>query len=256
MNDGYVKLYRKSIDSRVFRNLGLWQLWTWCLMKASHKEIWVSVSTGRGDTEVRLLPGQFIFGRHAAAKELKQKPTSTYKRMMKLQTMQNLTMKSDTHFSIVTICNWDKYQTQEYKEEQAKEQASDNQVTTKCQASDTNKNVKNEENVKNKKNPSSSGADGCGYSDSFLAFWKAYPKKIGKGAAWKAWSKSNGKPPIEQIISSIQSHIQTEQWLKDNGQYIPNPQTYINQRRWDDEVGPGGDDDAFSRLRDKYKDAK
>ena len=112
-------------------------------MKASHEERWVTVTTGRGQTEVKLQPGQFIFGRNQAAAELGDKPTSTYKRMLKLKKLENLNIQSNTHYSVVTICNWDKYQSELTKEEQPKEQPSDNQVTTKCQPSDTNKNVKN-----------------------------------------------------------------------------------------------------------------
>jgi len=153
MQDGWIKLYRKSLNSRVFKNRDLWQLWTWCLMKATHKKTWVSVSTGRGETEVELQPGQFIFGRKQAAQELKAKPFSTYKRMLKLKKLGNLDIQSNTHFSIVTICNWDKYQAQEIEKEQAKEQPRNNQGTTKEQPRNTNKNVKNDKNVKNNNTP-------------------------------------------------------------------------------------------------------
>jgi len=118
MEDGWVKLYRKSLRTSIFKNKALWQLWSWCLMKASHEERWVTVTTGRGQTEVKLQPGQFIFGRNQAAAELGDKPTSTYKRMLKLKKLENLNIQSNTHYSVVTICNWDKYQSELTKEEQ------------------------------------------------------------------------------------------------------------------------------------------
>ncbi|MFA6198679.1 MAG: Lin1244/Lin1753 domain-containing protein [Patescibacteria group bacterium] len=73
----------------------------------------------------------------------------------------------------------------------------------------------------------------------FEQFWKAYPKKTGKGAAEKAWLKI--KCPVEtvlNIISALQWQVKSEQWTKEHGQFIPMPATYINQRRWEDEPPP------------------
>ena len=145
MDRGYVKLYRKSIDSQVFANMGLWQVWCWCLMKATHKEKWVPIKTGRGETEVLLKPGQFIFGRKSAAKKLKMKPSTIQDRMRKLQNMQNLVIQPVTHYSIITILNWDIYNTQENKSDTDPV----THPTTIRQPSDTKKNNKN--NKKEKK---------------------------------------------------------------------------------------------------------
>lgn len=72
--------------------------------------------------------------------------------------------------------------------------------------------------------------------DAFDVFWKAYPKKVGKGAAKKAFSKV--KVPVESLVSAIERQKCSLQWSRDNGQYIPNPSTWLNQGRWDDEI-PG-----------------
>ena len=81
-------------------------------------------------------PGQFIFGRLSAAKELRSKPDATYKRMLKLKKLGNITTQNRTHFTVITINNWDFYQNQDAD--------ITNQVTTKYQPSNTNKNVKND----------------------------------------------------------------------------------------------------------------
>ncbi len=73
-------------------------------------------------------------------------------------------------------------------------------------------------------------------SDSFAKFWDAYPKKVGKQAAEKAFAKV--KRPAETltlILKALAWQCASEQWQRDGGQYIPNPATYINQGRWDDE---------------------
>jgi len=219
MDQGYVKLWRKSIKSRTFQNADLWKVWSWCLMKANYEEAWVPVSTGRGETEVHLLPGQFIFGRKTAAKELKMNESSTRNRMEKLRDIENLTLKTDTHYSIITIINWPIYQNKEIKEDRQE----DNQRTTKGQPKDTNKNDKNEKNTI--------------YLRTFSLFWKNYPRKEAKKKAWQAWFKvADPEAVIEKMKVILPIQMESEQWTKENGKYIPMPTTYINQERWEDEI--------------------
>lgn len=76
-----------------------------------------------------------------------------------------------------------------------------------------------------------------GYSADFLAFWAAYPKKVGKGAAAKAFGKVKGaKQLLPAMLAAIEAQAKSDQWHRDNGQYIPNPSTWLNQRRWEDEA--------------------
>lgn len=72
----------------------------------------------------------------------------------------------------------------------------------------------------------------------FADFWSAYPKKVGKGAAEKAWSKIKpDKPTFDAIMQAVEAQKHSDQWHRNNGQYIPNPTTWLNQRRWEDEPG-------------------
>jgi hypothetical protein len=73
------------------------------------------------------------------------------------------------------------------------------------------------------------------YPSNFLKFWNHYPKKIGKGAALKAYQTiKEPKPSLSTILQSIELHKTTEQWK--TMRYIPNPATWLNQRRWEDEI--------------------
>jgi hypothetical protein len=148
MNDGYIKLWRCSLDSQVWNNEGLWQMWCWCLLKASYRDKWITVRTGKGETEVNIKPGQFIFGRKSAAKELKVNPETARKRLEKLKNIGNLTTQPGTHFTIVTICKWGAFQCDDPPERRGDYHASTNQVPTKYQPSTTNKKVKNIKKVK------------------------------------------------------------------------------------------------------------
>lgn len=71
--------------------------------------------------------------------------------------------------------------------------------------------------------------------NDFETFWQYYPKKVGKKEAFKAWEKAKDKPEIGNIILSLDLAKQSEQWKKENGQFIPNPATWLNHGRWADE---------------------
>lgn len=77
---------------------------------------------------------------------------------------------------------------------------------------------------------------------NFDSFWNAYPRKIGKAAAFKKWqSLKKNLPSIDRVLESIETQKQTDQWKKDGGQFIPHPATWLNQGRWDDEIKPEQD---------------
>lgn len=73
------------------------------------------------------------------------------------------------------------------------------------------------------------------YSPLFEKFWKAYPNKTGKGDAFKKWQKLKCDKIVDEIIQSLENHKRSFKWKKEGGAFIPNPSTWINQRRWEDE---------------------
>jgi len=74
----------------------------------------------------------------------------------------------------------------------------------------------------------------CVCPGAFDAFWSAYPKKVGKDAAKKSFARV--KVELSVLLMAIEKQKHSEQWTKDNGQYIPNPATWLNQGRWEDEL--------------------
>jgi hypothetical protein len=69
----------------------------------------------------------------------------------------------------------------------------------------------------------------------FDLFWAAYPNKTGKQAAVKAWERAKNKPDHQTIIAAVELQKTWPIWTKDGGQYIPNPATWLNQGRWEDQ---------------------
>jgi len=92
----------------------------------------------------------------------------------------------------------------------------------------------------------------------FNSFWEAYPKKVGKAPAKKAFDKINpDKALFDIMLSAIMAQSSSEQWQKDNRKFIPYPATWLNQERWNDEVelneqvddGNGFDFEGFDEWR-------
>jgi len=73
-------------------------------------------------------------------------------------------------------------------------------------------------------------------STRFAEFWSAYPKKGQKPQCLAKWESKNLDPIAEQIISHVEGMADSEQWTKDSGQFCPNPLTYLNQERWEQEA--------------------
>lgn len=74
----------------------------------------------------------------------------------------------------------------------------------------------------------------------FDEFWSAYPKKVGKKDARKAFDKAIKTVDLDTMLNAISVQKESDQWSRDNGKYIPNPSTWLNQGRWDDELAPKG----------------
>jgi len=71
---------------------------------------------------------------------------------------------------------------------------------------------------------------------NFDLFWKAYPKKVGKIHAQKAYTKAIKKTTHEIIVSGLENQLNCKSWKKDDGQYIPHASTWLNGERWNDEI--------------------
>jgi hypothetical protein len=100
--EGYIKLYRKLLESPIFQNEKALKVWIWCLCKATHTDHEEIV----GRQIVSLKVGQFVFGRLKASEELKMNDRTVYDYMKLLEKMGNVSIKSNNKFSIVTVLEY------------------------------------------------------------------------------------------------------------------------------------------------------
>jgi hypothetical protein len=58
----------------------------------------------------------------------------------------------------------------------------------------------------------------------------------------KAWHKLDPDPALRAtVLAALGIQRQSSDWTKENGRYIPNASTWLNGRRWEDEVSSPGD---------------
>ena len=94
---------------------------------------------------------------------------------------------------------------------------------------------KEEEEEKENKNKKNSTSPLFGFD----AFWPAYPKKTAKQDAIRAFGKIRPDEALLQVIlKAVETQKASAQWQEDGGHYIPHPATWLNGRRWEDEVRP------------------
>ena len=87
-------------------------------------------------------------------------------------------------------------------------------------------------------------------SEDFNEFWKAYPKKVAKKDAEKAFKGLKpSKSTLQDIISSINRWKKSRQWKIEKGQYIPYPATFLRKEHWKDkapDLPEGSDADEYN----------
>lgn len=88
---------------------------------------------------------------------------------------------------------------------------------------------------------SKNGSERAALESRFARFWHLYPNKQAKLPARKAWDKI--KPPedlLAVILKALEAQKSSQGWLNEGGRFIPLPASWLNARRWEDEVNTGG----------------
>lgn len=72
-------------------------------------------------------------------------------------------------------------------------------------------------------------------TEGFSEFWDAYGKKVGRGAAEKAFAKAVKKVSSDRIVAAAHDHAAWHQRNRTEERFIPHPTTWLNEERWQDE---------------------
>jgi len=136
---GWIKLHRSLIDWEWYNDANTCRLFIHLLLRANHKP-----KKWRGKT---IEAGQLLTGRKALSAQTGLSEQQIRTSLSKLKSTNEITIKSTSQDSIITLVCWESYQQNNHEDNQraTNEQPTDNQQVT------TNKNVKNENNEKNEK---------------------------------------------------------------------------------------------------------
>ena len=87
----------------------------------------------------------------------------------------------------------------------------------------------------------------------FEKFWNLYPRKVGKDAALKAFKKLT-ESEMTLAIEKIPLH--TASWKKRDKEHIPHASTWLNGRRWEDEIQTSHEDQGrvYKAASEVFKD--
>lgn len=73
--------------------------------------------------------------------------------------------------------------------------------------------------------------------EGFDQFYRLYPRRQKRPSAESAWKKLKPDAALcETLLSALAKHCLRADWIKDRGQYIPLPASWLNGRCWEDEL--------------------
>jgi hypothetical protein len=267
MERGYIKLWRKTLDSGLLQHATAWQLFGYLLLNATSKPC-RRVIMG---SAVDLRPGDVITGRDKLAHALGISHRSVRTAFEVLKKLEIVTTKATNKYTIVSIINWDRYQTQQPTDRPAECLTSDQRPTSARPAPDHRTRIKNKEINNNiysanesEVEPASGDAERTDISvepvepvkpekdepvlvgrkkkltgkrvEAFNRFWAAFGDKRGKAQAIDAFAAipSLTNATVDHIVYAAGKYAdeRTEILAKQGTPKMA--QGWISDRRWED----------------------
>ena len=238
MAGGFIKLHRQILNWEWYLDTNTFRLFIHLLLKANYEN-----SSFQGRIIRR---GQLVTSLTGLAAGTALTVRQVRDSLDKLKMTGEVTCSSTSRYTVITVVKYDDYQssdtqngTQMTRQTADKWQTDDTQNDTpsgtqtsrETATSKEYKNIKKERNKEKKKDNSLSGETG------FEVFYSAYPKKVAKPDALKAWLKLKPDDDLfREIITGLYKWIASDQWQRDDGRYIPYPATWLNHQRWEDDV--------------------
>jgi hypothetical protein len=214
---GYIKLHRKIMEWEWYDDANAFRLFIHCLMEANHKD-----KEWRGITIKR---GQFHTSIGTLSSKLRLSDKAVRIALDKLIRTNEVASKGANNGTMITICNYDIYQGEEQEEGQAKGRQ---KGQSKGERGATTNNDKNDKEIKEDNIIHTPEISIFSFSD----FWNAYDKKVGDKT--KLEKKYNAISETDR--QTIKEHLQNYILSTPEKKYRKNPETYLNNKCWNDEV--------------------
>lgn len=108
------------------------------------------------------------------------------------------------------------------------------EMQTQIAPQDRTEQNKKEQNNIEKERAQKPASGGSLSNNDFEIFWESYPRKAGKEKA--EWIFKSVNVPLETLMTALEAHKKSPQWVNDNGAFIPHPATWLKNRRWEDQL--------------------
>jgi hypothetical protein len=247
MTKGYVLIARGLLKHPRFKPRGpltQFEAWYWLIESAAYAPHDVTITSGRNRLAVHLEPGQLTYSIRYLAKAWQWSDKRVQRFLSALQLDQSVTTQTTTGQTVITLCNWAKYQRPDFE------------ATTQTATATTTATTTNKKERKERKNISPSGEP-----DGFAAWYSIYPKKKQPQAAKRAFTKAIGSGAItlDALMTKTKAFAVATNWAalsKRDRQFIPYPASWLNDGSYDDEPdGDGGEAVPAARDPRSFTDA-
>ncbi len=234
--EGWVKFHREWLNNPIItKDSEYLAVWVYLLTYATHTEK-EAYFYGK---KITLLPGQLLITHKDIYESYNIEPSKLRRIFKSLKNDCLIDYQTDKHKTLITLAKWEVYQglidypnddvmtIKRLSEQETEKEKEKRSKREKVKEKEINKNDKNVRKNNPLYPPIGEG------DELFSLFWTNYPKKIGKGYAKRCFNKI--KPTRELVntmIEAIKAQKRSDMWKRDNGQYIPNPSTWLNQQRW------------------------
>lgn len=232
-NRGYILVSRGLFKHPRFKPRGAFsqlEAWIWLIESAAHTACKVPVMLGHRREIITLQPGQLTYSIRFLAKAWRWSPNRVQRFLDDLAMDSSVDTATDTAQTLITLCNYEKYQ----RPFSAVDTATDTSTDT---STDTKK-----KELKEKKDRASPKSEPEGFSD----WYAIYPKKKQPQAAKRAFVKviAGGLITLPVLMERTAAFAAATNWpslSEHDRKFIPYPASWLNSGAYDDAPDGGGE---------------
>ena len=225
MSNGWIKLHRQLQDHWIWKKPEQLKAWIDILLMVTHTERTKFIK----GQEVVLKQGEVDASFRYLAKRWGWSIGKVQRFLILLKKCSMIEVKTGTGQNLISVCNYGTYQIEQNQ--------NDTQVgTAPIQHRYENKNVKKERtNI---------------YSLEFDEIWKLYPIKKNKHTSFLKYKQALKDKTHQELKTILQTHISS--WVGKEKQYLPHLSTWLNQKRYLDEIVKDDNQPVKQQISKKY----
>jgi DNA-binding transcriptional regulator YhcF (GntR family) len=234
-DEGYFLMARGFLDHPRFQPRGAFtpaEVMIWLIREAAFAPRVKAITVGTERRAVHLQRGQMACSIRFLATAWRWSPNRVQRFLDDLKDEGTVDTQTDTGITIITLCNYERYQKPfSDVDTQSNTQSNTQSDTNKKEGKELKENMLSAEGFEGKKQKLS--------AEGFDLFWKHYPLRVAKQAAEKAYAKviASGRISESDLLAKTKAFAAT--WAArptEDRKYIKHPATWLNGGCYDDEA--------------------